>query len=132
VRKNLASLGPETAIFNARGKFAKPIDIWQDLFAKYEALADPDKALATWNRWGSFELGDTRSYALHWMQSLKEMGVPDFTVTADTTLYAVFKRADGKRTYLAYNAGKAPLSVRFSDGIVLAAEPGILARRNAP
>jgi endoglucanase Acf2 len=132
VRKNLASLGPETAIFNARGKFSKPIDIWQDVFAKYEALADPDKALASWNRWGSFELGDTRSHTLHWMQSLKEMGTPDLTVTADTTLYAVFKRADGQRTYLAYNAGKNPLSVRFSNGVILAAAPATLARLTAP
>jgi endoglucanase Acf2 len=132
VRKNLASLGPETAIFNARGKFSKPIDIWQDVFAKYEALADPDKALASWNRWGSFELGDTRSHTLHWMQSLKEMGTPDLTVTADTTLYAVFKRADGQRTYLAYNAGKKPLSVRFSNGVILAAAPATLARLTAP
>ena len=56
------------------------------------------------------------------------MGTPDFGVTADTALYQVFKRADGTRTYLAYNAGKAPLEVRFSDGKQLTVAPGALGR----
>lgn len=54
------------------------------------------------------------------------MGTPDFSVRADTTLYAVFKRPDGARTYLAYNAGKTPLKVTFSDGKVLEVAPGSL------
>jgi endoglucanase Acf2 len=132
VKKNVASLVPETAVYNARGKFSKPIDIWQDIFAKYEALADPDQALVSWKRWGSFELGDTRTHALHWIQSLKEMGIPDFSVTADTTLYAVFKQPNGQRTYLAFNAGKNPVTVRFSNGASLVAQPGKLARLAAP
>ncbi|MCX8521635.1 MAG: glycosyl hydrolase [Rhodoferax sp.] len=126
VKKNVASLAPETAIYNARGFYAKPPDIWQDLFAQYLGLADPDAGLAAWNRWGSFELGDTRSHALHHLQSLKEMGTPDFGVTANTTLYAVFKRADGQRSYLAYNAGKSPLTVTFSDGKTMVVESGKL------
>jgi len=128
VKKNVASLGPETAIYNARGFYAKPPDIWQDIFAQYLGLADPDAGLASWNRWGSFELGDTRTHALHFLQSLKEMGIPDFGVTADTTLYAVFKRPDGQRTYLAYNASKAPIVVKFSDGKTLSVAAGKLGR----
>jgi endoglucanase Acf2 len=128
VRRSVDSLKPEIEIFKARGKSVNPPDIWQDIFAQYLGLADPALGLAQWNRWGSFELGDTRSHALHWLQSLKEMGTPDFTVTADTTLYAVFKRADGGKTYLAYNAGKAPISVKFSDGKSLSVAPGALAR----
>ena len=128
VKKSLASLGPETATWNARGFYSKPPDIWQDIFAQYMGLADPAAGLAQWNRWGSFELGDTRTHALHWLQSLKEMGTPDFSVTADTTLYAVFKQADGQKTYLAYNAGKAPVTVKFSDGKTLHVEAGKLGR----
>ena len=128
VTKNLATLGPETAIYNARGFYAKPLDIWQDIFAQYLGLANPAAALASWNRWGSFELGDTRSHALHFMQSLNEMGTPDFSVTADTTLFAVFKRADGQLTYLAYNAGNTPLNVTFSDGKTLSVAPGRLGK----
>ena len=107
-----------------------PPDIWQDVFAKYMALADPAAALAQWNRWGAVELGETRSHTLHWLLSLNEMGVPDFGISADTPLYSVFKRADGGKTYLAYNAGKAPLNVRFSDGKNLVVAPGMLGRAN--
>ena len=128
VKRNVESLKPEIAIFEARGKRVNPPDIWQDLFAKYLALADPEAGLARWNRWGSFELGETRTHALHWMLSLQEMGTPDTSVTANTTLYGVFKRSDGRKTYLAYNAGKAPLQVRFSDGASLTVAPGALAR----
>jgi hypothetical protein len=128
VKRNVASLKPEIAIFEARGKRVNPPDIWQDLFAKYLGLADPAAGLANWNRWGSFELGDTRSHALHWLLSLQEMGTPDLSVTANTTLYGVFKQADGRKTYLVYNAGKAPIEVRFSDGKNFAVAPGKLVR----
>jgi hypothetical protein len=104
-----------------------PKDIWQDIFAKYLALADPALALKTWDRWGSVNTGDSRTHALHWMLSLEAMGTPDFGVTANTTLYSVLKRPDGQRTYLAYNASKAPLTVRFSDGKSLTVAPGTLA-----
>jgi endoglucanase Acf2 len=128
VKRNVASLKPEIAIFEARGKRVNPPDIWQDLFAQYLGLADPVAGLASWNRWGSFELGDTRSHALHFLLSLQEMGTPDPSVTANTALYSVFKQADGRKTYLAYNAGKAPLDVAFSDGKKLSVSPGKLAR----
>lgn len=62
------------------------------------------------------------------MLSLQAMGTPDFSVTADTPLYAVFRRADGQKTYLAFNAGQAPKQVRFSDGRQLTVPPGSLAQ----
>ncbi len=128
VRKNLEALKDEQAIWAARGKKVDPPDIWQDVFAKYQSLADPAPALAQWNRWGAVELGETRSHTLHWLLSLNEFGPPELGVRADTPLYAVFKRADGQKTYLAFNAGKAPITVRFSDGQTLAVPPGALAR----
>jgi hypothetical protein len=72
------------------------------------------------------ELGDTRTHTLHWMLSLQQMGTPDPGVTADTTLYAVFKRPDGGRTYLVHNPTRAPIEVRFSDGKTVTAAPGQL------
>lgn len=128
IRKNLGSLKDEQALWAARGKKVDPPDIWQDVFAKYLSMADPAAALAQWNRWGAVELGETRSHTLHSLLSLNELGTPDLGVTADTPLHAVFKRADGRRTYLAFNAGKAPVTVRFSDGQVLTVAPGALAR----
>jgi endoglucanase Acf2 len=130
IRRNLAGMKDEQAIWAARGKKVDPPDIWQDVFAKYLALADPAAGLAAWNRWGAVELGETRSHTLHYLLSLNEMGAPDASIRADTTFYSVFKRADGRRTYLAFNAGKAPLNVRFSDGKTLTVAPGTLARTN--
>lgn len=131
VKRNLAALGPEMEIYKQHGKLPPnppPRDIWQDVFAKYGALADPAAALASWDRWGSVEVGETRTHALHFMLSLQQMGLPDFSVRADTPLYAVFKQADGRKTHLAYNAGNAPIVVTFSDGQKLNVAPRSLGR----
>jgi endoglucanase Acf2 len=131
VRENLDSLVVETKIYNdrdAKPKYPPPDDVWQDIFAKYLALIDPEAGLKAWDRWGSVELGDSRTSTLHFLLSLQAMGAPDFSVTADTPLYSVFKRADGKRSHLAFNAGRAPINVKFSDGTTLAVPPGQRAR----
>jgi endoglucanase Acf2 len=129
VQKNLDALIPETALYKEFGKLPPnppPTDIWQDIFSKYQALANPKKALAEWERWGSVELGETRTSTLHWMLSLNAMGLPDFSVTADTPLYSVFKRADGGTTHLAYNASNAAIDVKFSDGKTMKVMPRTL------
>lgn len=121
--KNMAALDKEIDIYQSRGKRAKPVDIWQDLFAKYVALVDPQKGLARWDEWGSVELGDTRTHAQHWLHFLHEVGVPDLSITANTQFYATFKSDKGARTYMAYNPTSSTLEVRFSDGYVLKARP---------
>jgi endoglucanase Acf2 len=128
-QQSLATLPKDTEIFESRGKKANPKDIWQDLFAKYMALTDPAKALAQWERWGSVELGESRTHTLHFMLSLEALGTPDFSICADTPLHAVFKRPDGTRHYLAFNADRrAPRTVRFSDGMTLTVSPSTLAQ----
>ena len=113
-------LPAEVKAYGARGgDDGTPPDIWQDVIASAVALGDNAKGMALWKRGGSVEFGETRTHTNHWLWRLAEMGSPDFTVTADTALYAVFKRADGQRTYLAWNAGSAPLKVTFSDGRTL-------------
>ena len=131
VKRNLEALKAESVIYedrNAKPRNPPPADIWQDVFAKYRALEDPVAGLAAWDRWGSVELGESRTHTLHWLLSLNEMGSPDFSVLADTPLFSVFKRADGRKTHLAFNATKAPITVRFTDGTVLNVPPGQLAR----
>ncbi|WP_396269876.1 glycosyl hydrolase [Ideonella sp.] len=128
VKKNLGALKGEMDLYASRGKRADPPDIWQDIFAKYMGLADPAAGLAQWNRWGAVELGDSRSHALHMLLGLRQWGAPDLSVKADTPLYAVFKQADGRKTYMAFNPGKAPLNVKFSDGKTLSVAPGSLAQ----
>ena len=130
VKSSLAELPLQSKAFSSRGgKQPDPPDIWQDIFAKYLALAEPSEALKQWNRWGAVEFGDTRSHTLHWLLSLQRMGTADLSVTADTTLFSVFRKPDGAKTYLAYNAGSAPITVHFSDGVQLAVPPRTLAQK---
>jgi endoglucanase Acf2 len=131
VKRSLATLPAETELWNSIAKKPSPPppkDVWQDIFAKYMALADPAEGLKMWDRWGSVETGSSRSYTLNFMLSLEAKGTPDATVTADTPLHAVFKRPDGSRTYLAYNARSTPLTVKFSDGKTLTVAPRSLGR----
>jgi hypothetical protein len=128
IRKNLTALKDEQKIWADRGKKVDPPDIWQDIFAKYLALADPKAALSAWDRWGAVELGDSRTHTLHFLLSLASLGAPDTSVTANTTLFQVFKQIDGKKTYLAYNASKTAITVKFSDGMSLEVPAGRLAQ----
>jgi endoglucanase Acf2 len=119
VKRNMEALKVEMALYAKVGTKPSnppPDDIWQDIFAEYTALADPAAGLAMWDRWGAVETGDSRTHTLHWLLSLERMGTPDFGVVADTSLYSVFRGAGGHKTYLAYNAGSAPIAVKFSDG----------------
>jgi len=125
VLRNMEAMDRETEVYRSRGKRAKPEDIWQDLFAKYVALVDPARGRARWDEWGSVELGDTRTHALHWLSFLSQVGPPDLSVSADHPFHAVFSNAGG-RTYLVFNPGSAPVRARFSDGVQVEAAPGRL------
>ncbi len=129
VGRLVAELPGEVKAYEKRGlSDGTPPDIWQNVIAGYAALGDPEAGAALWSRSGSVEAGDTRSRTLYWLASLKEMGTPDFSVTADTPLYAVFRDRSGRRTYLAYNASATPRKVTFSDGKSLEAGAHSLTR----
>jgi len=114
IRKIMAALPGEVKNYEKNGATtARPLTSGRRP-RFFFALADPDAALALWNRRGSVEFGDTRTRTLYWVHSLQEMGLPDFTVTADTPLYAVFKDKSGAPTYLAYNARDTATRVTFS------------------
>jgi endoglucanase Acf2 len=117
ILRNLQAMDKETEIFKSRGKRADPPDIWGDIFLKYRALAQPREALAQWQRWGSVELGETRTHTLHWLLTLNERGVPLLDVTADTPFYAVLRNDAGQTTYWAYNFSSQARMVQFSDGL---------------
>lgn len=124
VKRSKEALEREMAVYRSRGKRANPEDIWQDLFAQHVALIDPEAGFARWDRWGSFELGDTRSRTYHWLQTLRERGPVDLSVSANTTFYAVFRKGN-ERTYMVYNFGQTPLNVTFSDGKQVQAQSGL-------
>ena len=131
VKRNLDAMNRQSAEYQTRGQFPPnppPKDVWHDTSTKYLALVDPAAALTQFNTRGAVQDGDTAANTLHWMLSLQEMGVPDFSVSADTTLYSVFQRPDGRRTYLAFNASKSAITVKFSDGKTLQVAAGTLGR----
>jgi endoglucanase Acf2 len=128
IEEYFKNLPAEKKAYGARGMDdGTPDDIWQDVLVSFEALGNPEAALKNWKPKGSTESGETRSHTLYWMLSLKEMGIPDFSVTANTPLYGVFHNA-GKKTYLAYNASAKAIDVQFSDGKKLRVEPYKLSR----
>ena len=69
-----------------------------------------------------------KHWRVHFPQTVRDHRGFVPSVTADTTFYAVFRKPDGRKTYLAFNASKSAISVRFSDGKVLNVAPGSLGR----
>jgi endoglucanase Acf2 len=127
IQRNLDAMDAEFERFLAREGKA-PRDIWQDILLGYHALRDADGAIARWNPKGAVEDGETRSHTWHWMNTLAAYGRPDLSISADAPLYSVFRRADGTRTYLAYNTGSRARTVTFSDGTRLSVPPRSAAR----
>jgi endoglucanase Acf2 len=101
---------------------------WADIIWMYRALSDPADAIAQYEtavKSGKvpMEAGNSEPAVAHWLHGLAVLGRVDRSVTADYPLYAVF--FDGKkRTHAAYNSTTKPITVKFSDGVMVAVEPG--------
>ena len=92
---------------------------WGDVILMYQALSDAPGALASCDfAKQEIEDGNSRANFYHWVNFFNKVGQLDTSVTANTPLYAVFKK-NGKRTYIAYNATAQPRKVAFSDGTVI-------------
>lgn len=125
----VSGLPAEVKAYTARGMSdGTPKDIWQDIIASYVGLGDAEAGLSQWNNKGTVEFGETRTHTMHYLYSLNEMGVPDFGVTANTSMYSVFKNNNGVRTYLVYNAKDSIVSVNFSDGKSIEVNPRSLVK----
>lgn len=100
---------------------------WQDIVVMYRALSDPADAARQWQALAPTvgpEAGNSRANIAQWIDLFARAGAVDRTITADTPLYAVFRKDDGAHTYVAYNARTTPQTVAFSDGMRLTVEPG--------
>lgn len=105
---------------------------WADLIWMYRALSDPEDAMKQYEADAGRtapEGGNSRANLFHWLTSLRQLGAVDATVTADTPLYAVFRRGD-QRTYVTYNNSDKPVIVHFSNGVQLTAPPNAFAVGN--
>ncbi|GHC60193.1 glycosyl hydrolase [Roseibacillus persicicus] len=100
---------------------------WGDLVCMFGALSKPDRAAdyIDANPQCSLEGGNTHAFMYHWIHTLNSLGRNDASVTSDHLFSNVYLKG-GKRTYAAFNHGKEPLQVSFSDGTSLTAAPGVL------
>jgi endoglucanase Acf2 len=96
---------------------------WGDLVVMFNALNDPKSAAAyiDANPRCKLEDGNTHAFMYHWIGTLNQLGLNDASVYSDNPFTNVFTK-DGKKTYVAYNFGSEPLTVRFSDGTRLEAD----------
>jgi endoglucanase Acf2 len=101
-----------------------PAPVWRDIVWMYQALDDPQPALAAFGRdpYLEPEFGNSRAFLADWLHGLADLGHVDATVTADAPTFAVFQRA-GVRRHVAWNPAASPLRVRFSDGAALDLPP---------
>lgn len=100
-------------------------DQWADIVWMYRALSDPRDAMRQFEaRPAGFkpEAGNALAGAYAWIAALGALGAVDRTVTADAPFAVVFSR-EGRRTHVAWNAGGAARTVRFSDGVELSCPP---------
>jgi hypothetical protein len=93
----------------------------------YQAFIDPRSALAAWRRTRYVFDGESRAHEFAWLQSLAALGRIDPSITADTPFYTVFRSEAGKHTHVAFNPGRTPLTVHFSDGFSLSLGPRSMA-----
>ncbi|MES2352893.1 MAG: glycosyl hydrolase [Pseudomonadota bacterium] len=126
VKRNIEAADNEFEMFLKRGNSASR-DFWQDILLEYYALYDAKAAMERWEDRGAVEYGETRSHTYYWIQSLINMGSPNFEVTGNTPFYAVFRKPNGKNIYAAYNFGSTSKIVTFSDGMKLHVPPRSLA-----
>jgi hypothetical protein len=106
---------------------------WRDVMWMWLALAEPDRALALYekDRYFKPEFGNSTAMTYHWISNLAALGQVDTKTTADTPTYAVFDKG-GKRTHIAFNPTDKPLLVTFSDGAsvtVPARETGVVGQK---
>ncbi|HUR44643.1 MAG TPA: glycosyl hydrolase, partial [Candidatus Saccharimonadales bacterium] len=94
---------------------------WADILYMYRALSNPEDAIQQFeNHAGKYpaEGGNSRLNTMHWIYALKQLGNVDRTVTANTPLFAVFRKG-AQRTYAIYSMDASPRTIRFSDGFTL-------------
>lgn len=100
---------------------------WGDLVIMFYALSDPAAAAQYIDAHPDCKLegGNSHAFMYHWIYTLQNLGRNDAAVTADYPLVNVYRKG-AQRTYVAYNYDATPLTVKFSDGVTLVAQPKTL------
>ncbi|UJP66821.1 glycosyl hydrolase [Mongoliitalea daihaiensis] len=96
------------------------VNLWHDVKWQYLAFTDPQKAIDLYDSYPDRELkfGVSDAQTYYWLHAMNAMGIVDVSVTANYPTASVFVK-DGKKTYVANNYEKTPITVTFSDGFEL-------------
>lgn len=111
------------AKFQAHDNNAKDPYRWNEIWAEYLALADPEAAIDFLNEDCEAEAGESKAHAFQYTNSLAKYGTPNLTVTSDYPLATAF--GYDELTYVVYNNSDEAVKVTFSDGAVITANPGM-------
>ena len=102
-------------------------DQWRDLWWNLWAMTDADAAVADYNSVSSYqpEQGESKAHTYHWIHTFKALGhlaVGTGALTANHPAAVAFDK-DGNRTYVVYNFTDQAMTVTYSDGHTVNAEP---------
>lgn len=106
---------------------------WDDVIWGTMALGDPaaaDARFGNYQNYGKFD-GESKAHIYHHVKNLVAMGIVNPRVWANTPSYAVFDKAQ-TRTYVAYNATDAAITVTFGDGETLPVPAKQMASKTGP
>ena len=86
---------------------------WNDMWAEYYAIADPDYAMNTvWTK-NAINDGESQAHTYHFIRALQDYGTPDLTFKSNSPTASVFNK-NGAYTYVAYNASNTAKTVTFT------------------
>ncbi len=99
---------------------------WTDLWWNLWSMTNADAAIADYEATASYnpEEGEAPAHTYHWiytMRALGELQTGTGTLTADYPAAMVFRTDAGVTNYVVYNYSDQPVTVTFSDGVVVEA-----------
>ncbi|HON06599.1 MAG TPA: glycosyl hydrolase [Verrucomicrobiota bacterium] len=100
-------------------------DSWTDIIIMYRALSNPEDGMKQFKeRMNNLkpEAGNSLAAMYVWLCLLNEYGTVYCPITADTPLYAVFKK-DNRITHIGYNCSQQTTKIRFSDNAEITIPP---------
>ena len=105
---------------------------WTDLWWNLWSMTDADAAIADYEATSGYEAeaGEAPAHTYHWiytMRALGELQTGTGALTADYPAAMAFETDAGLTSYLVYNYSDESITVTFSDGTVVVADPNSFA-----
>jgi hypothetical protein len=105
---------------------------WTDLWWNLWSMTDADAAIADYEATSGYEAeaGEAPAHTYHWiytMRALGELQTGTGALTADYPAAMAFETDAGLTNYVVYNYSDESITVTFSDGTVVVADPNAFA-----